>query len=241
MKKEKFAWWIARVAHELARADLVRIDHFRGFAGYWEIPATAPTAIEGRWVTAPGQALFKALKQALGELPVIAEDLGVITPDVEALRDAFGLPGMRILQFGFNGDASHAFLPHNYPPNCCVYTGTHDNDTAIGWWHGATERERGYAAAYLQCDASNVHWQMIRAAWASVARLAVCQMQDVLGLGSEHRMNTPARLDCWTWRFAWDQVGPEPAQRLAQLSAAYGRAPIDRLGLADYPAGVARP
>jgi len=241
MKKEKFAWWIARLAHELARADLVRIDHFRGFAGYWEIPATAPTAIEGRWVNAPGEALFASLKQALGDLPVIAEDLGVITPDVEALRDGFGLPGMRIVQFGFNGDASHAFLPHNYIPHCCVYTGTHDNDTVIGWWHGATERERGYAGAYLQCDASNVHWQMIRAAWASVARLAVCQMQDVLGLGSEHRMNTPARLDCWTWRFAWDQVGPEPAQRLAQLSATYGRAPIDRLNLADYPAGVARP
>jgi len=241
MQKEGFAWWIARVRHELARADLVRIDHFRGFAGYWEIPATCETAIEGRWVAAPGQALFATLQKTFGELPVIAEDLGVITPDVEALRDDFGLPGMTILQFGFGGDANHKFLPHNHTPNSCVYTGTHDNDTVVGWWHGATERERGYAAAYLQCNAANAHWQMIRAAWASVARLAVCQMQDALGLGSEARMNTPARLDCWTWRFTWDQVGEQPAARLAQLSAAYGRAPIDRLHLADYPADARLP
>jgi 4-alpha-glucanotransferase len=241
MKKEKFTWWIARLKHELARADYVRIDHFRGFAGYWEIPATCLTAIDGRWVAAPGHELFTALKKAIGELPVIAEDLGVITPDVEALRDTFKLPGMKILQFGFGDDATHAFLPHNYAPNCCVYTGTHDNDTTIGWWHGATDRERAYAAAYLQCDASTVHWQMIRAAWASVARLAVCQLQDVLGLGSEHRMNTPGRLDCWTWRFNWDQVGPEPAQRLAQLGATYGRAPIERLNLPAYPEGAPRP
>jgi 4-alpha-glucanotransferase len=241
MKKEGFAWWIARLKHELARADLVRIDHFRGFAGYWEIPASCPTAIDGRWVPAPGEALFNALKAALGELPVIAEDLGVITPDVEALRDGFGLPGMKIVQFGFGGDADHAFLPHNYAPNCCVYTGTHDNDTARGWWQGATERERGFAAVYLDCGPDDVHWQMIRAAWGSVARLAICQMQDALGLGGEHRMNTPGVLECWSWRFGWDQVGPEPARRLAELSAAYGRAPIERLGLAAWPEGHPQP
>jgi 4-alpha-glucanotransferase len=164
---------------------------------------------------------------------VIAEDLGVITPDVDALRNAFGLPGMKVLQFAFSGDASHAYLPHNYPPNCCVYTGTHDNDTTVGWWRGAaTERERRYAAAYLQCDDSNVDWQMMRAAWASVAGFAACQLQDVLGLDSEHRLNTPGRLDCWTWRFRWDQVGSEPARKLAQLATTYGRAPFDlaRLG-----------
>jgi 4-alpha-glucanotransferase len=238
-----YAWWIARVEHELLRGDLVRIDHFRGFAGYWEIPASCPTAIDGRWVPAPGQALFEALRQAFdGRLPVIAEDLGVITPDVEALRDDFGLPGMKILQFGFGGDGAHEFLPHNYRnANCCVYTGTHDNDTARGWWHGATERERGYAAAYLgtesmPVDEHNVHWAMIRACWASVARIAVCQMQDALGLDGHARMNVPGQMGHWTWRFQWSQVGPEPAERLLRLSATYGRAPIARLGLAAYPA-----
>ena len=238
MQREGFGWWIARLRQELAKSDLVRIDHFRGFAGYWEIPAGCPTAIDGHWVPAPGEALFRALRAALGEnLPVIAEDLGVITPDVVALRDGFGLPGMKILQFGFTGDAMHAFLPHNYVPNCCVYTGTHDNDTVLGWWqHGATERERAYASTYLQCGPYDVHRQMIRAAWLSVARLAVCPLQDLLGLGTEHRMNTPGLLDCWTWRFAWSQVGPEPAEWLARLGAASGRAPIERLHLPPYPA-----
>jgi 4-alpha-glucanotransferase len=235
MQREGFAWWIARLKHELRRADLLRVDHFRGFAGYWKIPAECPTAIEGRWVPAPGEALFSAVRSALGDLPIIAEDLGVITPDVEALRDGFGLPGMKILQFAFSGDASHAFLPHNYAPNCCVYTGTHDNDTTLGWWHGATEHERGFAAAYLNAGAHDVHWAMIRAAWGSVAALAVCQMQDVMGLGSEHRLNTPGLLNCWTWRFRWEQVGSKPAMRLARLSAAFGRGPIERLALAAYP------
>jgi 4-alpha-glucanotransferase len=241
MQREGFRWWIGRIKHELARADLVRIDHFRGFAGYWEIPATCPTAVEGRWVPAPGVALFEAAQAQLGALPVIAEDLGVITPDVEALRDRFGFPGMKVLQFGFNGDASHAFLPHNYQPNCAVYTGTHDNDTALGWFAGATGRERSYALAYLGATPQDIHWAMIRAVCGSVARLAVCQMQDVLGLGREHRMNTPGQMDCWTWRFTWDQVGPEPAQRLAQLAAAYGRGPIWHLQLPDYPADRPQP
>lgn len=241
MQRDGFAWWIARTKHELARADLVRVDHFRGFAGYWEIPASCATALEGRWVPAPGWALFEALRAALGDLPILAEDLGVITPDVEALRDGFALPGMKIVQFAFSEDATHGFLPHNHVPNCCVYTGTHDNDTARGWWQSATPRERQFAAAYLDADASNVHWAMIRAAWASVARLAVCPMQDVLGQDNAHRMNTPGLLDCWTWRFRWDQVGDEPARKLATLSAAYGRAPIERLGLDAWPAGKPHP
>jgi 4-alpha-glucanotransferase len=241
MEREGFAWWILRLRHELERADLVRIDHFRGFAGYWEIPATCPTAIEGHWVPAPGEKLFTALRAEFGDLPVIAEDLGVITPDVEALRDHFGLPGMKIVQFGFSGDATHAFLPHNYVPNCCVYTGTHDNDTAVGWWRGATEHERQFAAAYLDTDERHAHWAMIRAAWSSVAKLAVCPLQDALGLDSAHRMNIPGVLDCWTWRFGWDQVGDAPARRLAALGAAYGRAPIERLQLAAYPADRPHP
>jgi 4-alpha-glucanotransferase len=237
MQRTGFAWWIARVKHELLRADLVRVDHFRGFAGYWEIPADCPTAIDGRWVDAPGQALFEALRTALGTLPVIAEDLGVITPDVEALRDGFGLPGMKVLQFAFGGEGDHPYLPHTYTPNCCVYTGTHDNDTTLGWWSTATDRERRHAAAYLGADDGNVHWAMIRAAWTSVAQIAVCQMQDVLGLDGTQRMNTPGQLDCWTWRLRWEQVGDAPARQLAALSAACGRAPIDALQAASGSTG----
>ena len=229
MQREGFAWWVARMRHELARADVVRIDHFRGFAAYWEIPASCATAIEGRWVPAPGAALFEALKAALGELPVIAEDLGVITPDVEALRDGCGFPGMKILQFAFGGDATHAFLPHNYPAHCAAYSGTHDNDTARGWYGAAPDHERHFATAYLDTDGINIHWAMVRAICGSVAELAVYPMQDVLGLGTEHRMNTPGQLACWSWRFGWEQVGAEPAQRLARLAAAFGRAPFERL------------
>ena len=229
MQREGFAWWVARMRHELARADVVRIDHFRGFAAYWEIPASCATAIEGRWVPAPGAALFEALKAALGELPVIAEDLGVITPDVEALRDGCGFPGMKILQFAFGGDATHAFLPHNYPAHCAAYSGTHDNDTARGWYGAAPDHERHFATAYLDTDGTDIHWAMVRAICASVAELAVYPMQDVLGLGTEHRMNTPGQLACWSWRFGWEQVGAEPAQRLARLAAAFGRAPFERL------------
>ena len=229
MQREGFAWWVARMRHELARADVVRIDHFRGFAAYWEIPASCATAIEGRWVPAPGAALFEALKAALGELPVIAEDLGVITPDVEALRDGCGFPGMKILQFAFGGDATHAFLPHNYPAHCAAYSGTHDNDTARGWYGAAPDHERHFATAYLDTDGTDIHWAMVRAICGSVAELAVYPMQDVLGLGTEHRMNTPGQLACWSWRFGWEQVGAEPAQRLARLAAAFGRAPFERL------------
>jgi len=148
---------------------------------------------------------------------------------------------MKVLQFAFNGDASHPFLPHNYAPNCCVYTGTHDNDTVQGWFRSASDRERRFAQVYLDAHEHDVHWAMIRAAWASVAKLAVCPLQDALGQGSEHRMNMPGRLDCWTWRFRWDQVGDEPGRRLAELSAAYGRGPLERLHLAAYPSDRPRP
>lgn len=229
MQRDGFAWWIARMKHELVRADRVRVDHFRGFAAYWEIPADCPTAIDGRWVPAPGAALFAALRTALGEVPVIAEDLGVITPDVEALRDACGFPGMKVLQFAFGGDATHAFLPHNYAPNCVVYTGTHDNDTSAGWYLSASARERQYAERYLAASGPHVAHAMIRAACSSVAQLAIYPMQDVLELGSEHRMNTPGRLDCWCWRFRWDDVGAQPAPYLATLAVSYGRAPSELL------------
>ena len=245
-ERDGFAWWRSRLAHESRRFDMVRLDHFRGFCGFWQVPACEPTAENGLWIPGPGRRLFVELVGSIPGLSLLAEDLGVITPDVTAVMEEFGFPGMKILQFAFTGDATHTFLPHNYPANCCVYTGTHDNDTLLGWWHGATERERGYASAYLQGVGAPVgepglHWAMIRAAWASVARIAICQMQDVLGLDGTARMNVPGQLGHWTWRFQWSQVGPEPAERLARLSATYGRASMDRLQLAAYPAGQAVP
>ncbi|HEU0199280.1 MAG TPA: 4-alpha-glucanotransferase [Burkholderiaceae bacterium] len=241
MEREHFAWWIARMRRQLAWADLVRIDHFRGFAGYWEIPAASPTAIDGRWVPAPGAKLFHALGKALGHVPVVAEDLGVITADVVELLEGFALPGMRVLQFAFAADASNAYLPHNYVRNTVVYTGTHDNDTARGWWDKATAHERGFATAYLGCDATNVHSTMVRAASASVAQLALFPLQDVLGLDGAHRMNTPGQTGCWEWRFTWDLVAPDAAQQLASVSAAHGRAPLGKLKLAPWPAGIPLP
>ncbi|UCG98961.1 MAG: 4-alpha-glucanotransferase [Burkholderiales bacterium] len=229
MRRDGYAWWIARVRRQLGLADWLRVDHFRGFAGYWEIPAASETAVDGRWAPGPGADLFEAIERALGRLPLIAEDLGVITPDVEALRDRFALPGMRVLQFAFGGDAEHAYLPHNYLANTCAYTGTHDNDTFPGWWRTATAPEREFAAVYLDCGDDDAHWAAIRAISQSAARLVMFQLQDVLGLGSEHRMNIPGSEQCWTWRFTWDMVGPQAGQRLARLSAACGRAPFDLL------------
>jgi 4-alpha-glucanotransferase len=234
MAAEGYAWWIARTRRQLELADLVRVDHFRGFAAYWEIPASCETAVDGRWVPGPGAALFEALRDALGELPLIAEDLGVITEDVEALRDGFELPGMKILQFGFGEDAEHPFLPHNYPLSCVAYTGTHDNDTAHGWYASADERARAFAREYLglgEHELGQLHWAMIRALSASVAELVVFPMQDVLGLDGSHRMNVPGQTECWTWRFGWDMVGGEPAWRLARIGAVYGRGEFGRLGL----------
>lgn len=231
MAEEGFAWWTARVRRAMVQADLFRIDHFRGFAGYWEIPASCPTAVEGRWVPAPGEALFAAIEAALGRLPIIAEDLGLITPDVVALRDGCGFPGMKILQFGFGGDAAHEFLPHNYGTACVVYSGTHDNDTARGWWNNAPERERQFAGSYLAAGAHDIHWGMIRAACNSVANMAIFPMQDVLGLDSGHRMNLPGTLggSNWVWRFDWNMVGSEPGRVLGLIAAASGRGPFELL------------
>jgi len=222
--REGYAWWIARIRHTFALVDIVRIDHFRGFASYWEVPADAPTAMEGRWLSGPGAALFQAIEAALGPLPVIAEDLGVITPDVEALRRAFAFPGMRVLQFAFGDDSRNPFLPHRHAPDAVVYTGTHDNDTTQGWWAGAPEAERQHVRDYLGVDGSAIHWDLIRAAYASVADTTMHPLQDVLGLGSEHRMNFPGKAEgYWEWRFAWSQVLPEHAARLAQWAQLYGR------------------
>ncbi len=221
---EGYAWWIQRVRRTFELVDLVRIDHFRGFAGYWEVPASEPTAERGRWMPGPGAALFTAIHAALGPLAIIAEDLGEITPDVEALRQQFALPGMRILQFAFGGGAGNKFLPHHHTHDAVVYTGTHDNDTTLGWWDSATEAERGHARDYLGVDGHDIHWDLLRAACASVADTAIHPLQDVLGLGTQARMNFPGKCEgYWEWRFSWDQVRPEHAQRLAHLCQLYGR------------------
>ncbi len=226
MRQDGYQWWIARVRRQLALADLIRIDHFRGFVDYWEIPADEPTAVCGRWQPGPGNELFDVLARELGDLPIIAEDLGVITPEVTALRIHTGFPGMRVLQFAFSEDESHGFLPHNHEPNTVVYTGTHDNDTVQGWWANSSPHERAFASQYLGTDGTDVHWAMLRAALMSVARLSLCQFQDVLGLDGRHRMNTPGTMGCWSWRFSWDWVDPQVAGKLAALTAESGRAAV---------------
>lgn len=221
-----FAWWVARMRHALRLVDLVRIDHFRGFAAYWEIPADAPNAIGGKWVTSPGEQLFHVLEQSFPHLPIIAEDLGVITPDVEALRDNFGLPGMRVLHFAFGDNENNPFLPHNYVANTVAYTGTHDNDTTIGWWEALPDYQKDFVCRYLSTDGHAIQWDMMRALSASVANTVIFPMQDVLGLSGEHRMNFPGKPSGnWEWRFSWDQLRPEHTQQLASLSAECGRLP----------------
>ncbi|MBK6864567.1 MAG: 4-alpha-glucanotransferase [Ideonella sp.] len=221
---EGYRWWTQRIARSFERVDILRIDHFRGFAQYWEIPASAPTAVEGRWCTGPGAALFDAIATALGPLPIIAEDLGLITPDVAALRRRFALPGMRVLQFAFGDDHRNTYLPHHHEPDAVVYTGTHDNDTTLGWWATASAHERSHLLAYLGSAGSEPHWDLIRAACASVADTAIVPLQDVLGLATEARMNLPGEAEGnWGWRFEWTQVEPWHGERLAALCRLYGR------------------
>jgi 4-alpha-glucanotransferase len=233
MREDGFAWWVGRVRETLKIVDVVRLDHFRGFAAYWEVPAEHETAERGRWVEAPGRDLFKALKSALGEdLPIIAEDLGTITPDVHALRDEFNFPGMRVLQFAFGGDPHDTHLPHEYTRASVAYTGTHDNDTVAGWFHQRSRedafegerREHELCLKYLGTDGSEINWDFIRAAQMSVAVLAVAQLQDVLGLGSEARMNMPASTEGnWAWRFRDGALTDKLATRLREMTAIYGR------------------
>lgn len=235
MLADNFRWWIERVRATLEIYDIVRIDHFRGFAASWEIPGGDKTAERGAWVNVPGRELFTAIKNALGDLPIIAEDLGVITPDVEALRDDFGLPGMRILQFAFGGDTLNHDLPHNYIKNCVVYTGTHDNDTTVGWFtsvagEGSTrnteqiERERRYCLNYLNANGHEIHWDFIRAVLASVADTAIIPLQDLLGLGNEARMNLPnSTAGNWAWRYTAGALTHELAERLKHVTQVYGR------------------
>ena len=218
------AWWVARVRHELGRFDLLRIDHFRGFVACWRIAAEEPTAMRGEWVPGPGAALFEALERALGTLPIVAEDLGVITPDVEALRRRFRFPGMKVLQFAWGGDIDNPHLPHNHAQDSVVYTGTHDNDTTVGWWSGADAEQRRHLCDYLATDGREIHWDMVRAACASAADTAIIPMQDLLGLDGRHRMNTPGiAAGCWEWRFGWPQLDDGLAQRLSGLCSLHRR------------------
>jgi 4-alpha-glucanotransferase len=241
LKQTGYAWWVARLRATLAQVDLVRIDHFRGFEAYWEVPAGMPTAEKGRWVKGPGADLFEALTEALGDpstspstslrmqlrasLPVIAEDLGVITPEVDALRTRFNLPGMRVLQFAFGGATEDRFLPHNYEnTNTVVYTGTHDNDTTRGWYETISEQERDFVRRYLARDGREIAWDMIRLAWSSVADYAVAPLQDVMELGTEARMNLPGRPSGnWQWRFVEGQLTREKLDRLGELTELFGR------------------
>lgn len=224
METDGFRWWRQRLEGQLRLFDLVRIDHFRGFEAYWEIPAHEDTAINGRWMKAPGDALFAVLAERFDPLPVVAEDLGTITPEVTALRDKYALPGMRILHFAFGGGSDNPYLPHNHSENSVVYTGTHDNDTTLGWWHSSDEGLRSGVLEYLGLPAEPMPWPLIRAAYASVARLAIIPLQDVLELDASHRMNTPGTtVGNWRWRFSWDMVAPDRAPRLRRLAEVYRR------------------
>ncbi|MFQ5855135.1 MAG: 4-alpha-glucanotransferase [Anaerolineae bacterium] len=224
LAQNSYAWWIARFHAAFQLLDIVRVDHFRGFEAYWVVPAGEETAVAGQWVKGPGMDLFGAVEHALGKLAIIAEDLGFVTPEVKTLLEATGFPGMQVLQFAFDTDASNGFLPHNYERNCIVYTGTHDNDTTRGWFESQPEDRRGTVLQYLGTDGSQIHWDFIRLAFGSVAYMAVVPLQDVLGLGSEARMNYPGRASGnWTWRYTADMLTDEIAERLGMLAAVYGR------------------
>lgn len=221
--KTGYSWWINRIRASLSIYDIVRIDHFRGFAGYWEIPFGEPTAINGQWVKGPGSKLFEAIRAALGDLPIIAEDLGEITPDVFELRDLFRLPGMKILQFGFSGP-DNPFLPHLYPQNCVVYTGSHDNDTVVGWYKTAPEHEVKFFHQYFNSSNPDVSDVMVRSIWSSVALFAIAPLQDLLGLDTDARMNFPGKVGgYWAWRTTPDSFSDDLIQRLRTYNHLYLR------------------
>jgi 4-alpha-glucanotransferase len=221
LRQNGFAWWIDRIRRTRSLYDIIRLDHFRGFEAYWAIPAQDKTAVNGEWVKAPGAELFRRLHEQLGELPFIAEDLGLITKEVDALREQFGFPGMRVLQFGFSSRGAHLHLPHRYVPNTVAYTGTHDNDTTRGWWEtSATAVEKAAVAAYIQPDRNDsVVWPLIRTAARSVADICLFPVQDILDLGSEARMNVPSRPQGnWSWRCPEHALTPDLAAKLASLT-----------------------
>jgi 4-alpha-glucanotransferase len=221
-----FAWWVQRIRANLKQVDLVRLDHFRGFAAAWHIPFGAPTAESGQWVAGPGTALFEMLRRELGGLPLVAEDLGLISKDVHELRDRFGLPGMYILQFAYGGAVEFRFLPHNHVRNAVVYTGTHDNDTTLGWWRSISEKERNFLRRYEPHVDEDPVGSLLRIAWASVADFAIAPLQDFLRLGSEARFNVPGVPDGnWRWRVTEEQVTEKMLRGLADSTELYNRQP----------------
>ena len=227
MKERGYAWWVARLRAATQNCDYIRLDHFRGFEQFWEIAASEPTAIHGRWVDGPKDDLFIKVREALGGLPFFAEDLGYITPEVHALRQRLKIPGMAVLQFGFGDTGAHMYLPQRYTADTVVYTGTHDNDTTVGWWvSGATEYEKRCVEAYLGRNQDGIHWSFIRAAQSSVAGLSVTPLQDVLGLGSEARMNMPSEPGGnWRWRLKPGLTNGDIASKLALLAEVADRLP----------------
>lgn len=232
MARNGYRWWIDRFRMGFVQADAVRIDHFRGFYNYWRIPAGEPTAVKGRWVRGPGADLFRAVTAALSDVAIIAEDLGYFDPKsragVDALRKKFGYPGMKVVQFAFGDGPSDLFLPHNFQSDFVAYTGTHDNDTALGWYQvTSTEKERDYARRYLARDGWDIAWDLIRLAWGSVANTAMTTAQDLLGLGHATRMNMPSTLGPpnWCWRLVPGALGDAVAERLREMTEIYGRLP----------------
>lgn len=224
MERHGFDWWLQRMETQLTLFDLVRIDHFRGFQAYWEIAVEEPTAINGRWIEAPGDALFARLREHFDPLPVVAEDLGIITAEVVALRTKYALPGMKILHFAFDGGPDNPYLPHNQEANSVVYTGTHDNNTTVGWFSEQPPHARAHVLEYLGSPSEPIPWPLIRSAYASVANLAIVPLQDVLALGSEHRMNVPGTCaGNWRWRFEWEMVPQGLVERLRHMVHMYGR------------------
>jgi 4-alpha-glucanotransferase len=225
LQKQDFKWWILRFEAMLDYVDIIRIDHFRGFEAYWAVPQGEETAMNGEWVEAPGVALFEAIRESLGKLPVLAEDLGIITPEVEALRDQFEFPGMKVLQFAFGSDPGNPFLPFNYTRNAVVYTGTHDNDTTVGWFNAGNDYEKQNLLLYLGCvSPDGIHWDLIRLALSSIANQAIIPLQDVLGLGTDARMNFPSTAEGnWEWRYRVDVLTQELGDRLKTLTLRYGR------------------
>jgi 4-alpha-glucanotransferase len=224
LEQTNFRWWTERMRTQLEMFDIVRIDHFRGLEAAWEIPANESTAINGEWVKAPGHKLLSAIKKALGEIPLVAEDLGIITKEVDELRNSFNLPGMKILQFAFGDDATNPYLPHNYESNSVVYTGTHDNDTTLGWYHSLNDEERHHVYQALGVPAIQMPQALMQAAFASVANMAIVPMQDILELGSADRMNVPGTTEGnWQWRFSWDQLTESKINYLTRLIKLFGR------------------
>jgi len=227
LKERNFNWWLQRLKAILDYVDLIRVDHFRGFAAFWAVPAGEDTAMNGQWVEAPGYELFETVKRELGTLPILAEDLGVITPDVEKLRDTFEFPGMKILHFAFGSDNNNPYLPFNYVSNCLVYTGTHDNDTTLGWYEKIGDYDRGRLQQYVGCiSPEGIHWTLIRLALLSVANQAIIPLQDVLGYGSDCRMNTPGLSEGnWGWRYQPEVLTDEIRHRLRSLTELSNRGP----------------